>query len=153
MLGCPFLQPLGSPHFYRRQTRLPAWSLTSYPEQRASQWPSPPSPGLGKLFSANCGAKGSSPLGRQPPALPAHVPAPLHLRLASQATGPWQPPPSHQALLACIPPTPHLAQGPCPEGLQGKAHLNSYQELLQAEPSTESVSLPAPGHVPPLIWK
>lgn len=133
--GCPFLQPLGSPHSYTNQPQLTAWcltatwNLTSYLEQGASQWPSPPSSELENLFSANCGAKGSSPLGRQPPPPPAHVPAPPpppsqlgHLALAAT--------PSHQALLACIPLTPHLTQGPCPQGLQGKLHPNSHPELL-----------------------
>lgn len=112
-LGCPGQQPSGSPQSYESQLRPVAWCLTSYLEQGA--WPLPPSSGWGKLFSANCGTKGSSPLGGQPhPRQPTSQPlSPLpsqlgHLPLAAS--------PSHRALLACIPPTPaptrHLAQGP-----------------------------------------
>ena len=51
------------------------------------------------------------------------------------------------------PPPQYLAQGACPQGLQGKLHPSSSQELLQADPSTERVSLPSQATSPPLTWK
>lgn len=64
--------------------------------------------------------------GSPTPVSPRPCPLHLHLRLAS-----WS-----------APPPQYLAQGASPRGLQGKVRPSSYQELLQAEPSTEQVSLP-----------
>lgn len=83
-------------------------------------------------------------------------PSPLHLCLASRATCPWQPPPPTE--FSCPPqhptptrppPTADTYPGACPQGLQGKVHPNSYQELLWAEAITERVSPSIAGHIPP----
>lgn len=108
-LGCPVRQPSG-PSVPQEPTA--AHSLVP------PQLPLPGSSPLGRP------ARHRQPVSQPLPPLPSQ-PGPLPLAAS----------PSHRALLARIPPPPpptpqHLAQGPCPQGRQGKLHPNSSQELL-----------------------
>ena len=158
--GPPLRSALGRrPSFLRSQPRLPAWHLASHlgasPATRVEgvNWPWPPSSGLGRLSSANCGAKGSSPLGRHPHPTSSPRPSPDPPPPDQPGPRPLAASPSHQALLACVAPRPHQPhtspRAPSPHGAARETPPNSHQELLEAEPSTERGSLPTPGHVPP----
>lgn len=112
--GPPLRSALGRrPSFLRSQPRLPAWHLASHlgasPATRVEgvNWPWPPSSGLGRLSSANCGAKGSSPLGRHPHPTSSPRPSPDPPPPDQPGPRPLAASPSHQALLACVAPRPH----------------------------------------------
>lgn len=127
-LGRPFLQPWAALVPTRASLSVqPGSSPATRSRGRRNGLCHPP---LGSKSSLvpTVEQKAAHPWTGSPPPL-AHVPAPLHphLRLAS-----WS-----------APPPQYLAQGASPQGLQGKVHPSSYQELLQAESSTERVSLPA----------
>lgn len=132
-----------SPCPYKSQPRLTASPATGSRGRRNGLC-HPPLGGKSSLVptveqkAAHPGQAAPTPASPCPSPLPPPPPPGQlgHLPLAAST--------SHQASLVCIPPTQHLAQGPCPQGLQGKLHPKSYQELLQAEPSTERLSCTRP---------
>lgn len=161
MLGRPFVQPRGGgPHFCGADIGFQPGTLPAtlephqIPGAEGINWPWPSSSGLGRLFSANCGAKGSSPLGRQPP-IPPTSPRPSPVPPLSDQLGPrpLAASPSHQALLACIapsPPTPHLAQGPLAlKGLQGKLQPTRTRSCYRQNPTLKGASCPHQATSPP----
>lgn len=112
--GLPTVEALGQPSFLRTSS---AHHLvpTSYLNRGALQGLAP-HPWAGRLFSAPCGAEGSSPFPHQPlPSLPPPPSAghhPGHLRPFSSS---HHPPPS-----AFLPPTHSPGPAPRISGLQGK---------------------------------
>lgn len=132
----------------------PPWSLTSYPERRASIGLGHPPLGWEGSLVPTVEQKAAHPWAGSPPPPSTTSPRPSPVPPPPDQPGPrpLAASPSHHALLACIapsPPTPPAPGPPCPQGAARETPPHLYQELLQAEPRTERGSLPAPGHFPP----
>lgn len=131
----------------------PPWSLTRYPERRASIGLGHPPLGWEGSLVPTVEQKAAHPwqAAPNPPHQPTSQPRSTPIRPAGPpAPGSLPFPPSPPGLHRPLPTNPTPSPGPpCPQGAARETPAHSYQELLQAEPHTERGFLPAPGHVPP----
>lgn len=134
-------------------TCQPPWSLTSYPEWRASIGLGHPPLGWEGSLVPTVEQKAAHPWAGSPPPHH-HQPTSQPRSTPTRPAGPPAPgslpfPPRPLGLHCPLPTNPTPSPGPpCPQGAARETPPHSYQELLQAEPRTERGSLPAPGHFP-----
>ena len=104
----------------------PPWSLTSYPEWRASIGLGHPPLGWAGSLVPTVEQKAAHPWAGTPTPPPAYILAPIHPHQTSRAPGPWQPPPPTKPswpALPTVPTNPTPSPGPpALKGLQGKLH-------------------------------